>query len=60
MENNKKHVPDYEISTYSKRTAPATDYTYSKSDAYRQNHSNNRKNIISNGGTNDGNHKTNK
>ena len=52
MENNKKHVPDYEISTYSKRTVPATDYTYSKSesntsnnplDAYRQNHSNNQK-----------------
>ena len=69
MENNKKHMPDYEISTYSKRTVPVTDYTYSKSesntssnplDAYRQNHSNNRKNIISNGGTNDGNHKTNK
>ena len=60
-------TPNMEISTYSKRIP--TDYTYSKSengtssnplDAYRKNHSDNRKNIISNEGTNDRNNKANK
>ncbi len=60
-------TPNMEISTYSKRIP--TDYTYSKSengassnplDAYRKNHSDNRKNIISSGGTNDRNNKANK
>ena len=62
---DKNHVPDYEISTYSKRKP--TEYTYSGNgssinpmEAYLRNHSDNRLNYNQEGGTDDRNNQTDK
>lgn len=65
MKNNKKHVPDYEISTYSNRKP--TEYTYSGNgssanplETYLRNHSDNHSNYNQEGGADDRDNQTNK
>lgn len=61
MENNKKHVPNYEISTYGtptqERQSPRNTYTYSGTDSVKTHggsYLRNRDKQRGNGGSNEG------